>query len=160
MQPPYRRRRNPGGPSGNRLIFRRPLAAKRHLPRQRSLVERAPFSAADVLEPGERRRVSSLDEIATLVDLIAAESHESGQAPAHHLPRNRRIVAPNPRGGWDVTHPGAPSEDSTHPTQAEALVVARRRLCSAGGGELVTLGADGSADDTHTVVGRYKVSSD
>lgn len=56
---------------------------------------------------------------------------------------NRRIVSPNPGGGWDVDKPGASRASSHHGTQADAQPAARKYLHNEGGGELITQGRDG-----------------
>jgi hypothetical protein len=64
---------------------------------------------------------------------------------------NRRIVSPNPQGGWDVNKPGASRASSHHDTQASAQGAARRYLHNEGGGELITQGRDGRIRDKDTV---------
>lgn len=64
---------------------------------------------------------------------------------------NRRIVSPNPDGGWDVNKPGATRVSSHHDTQADAQAAGRRYLGNEGGGELSTQGRDGRIRDKDTV---------
>jgi hypothetical protein len=64
---------------------------------------------------------------------------------------NRRIVSPNPTGGWDVNKPGASRASSHHANQAEAQAAGRRYLGNEGGGELITQGRNGRIRDKDTV---------
>jgi hypothetical protein len=57
--------------------------------------------------------------------------------------QNRRIVSPNPKGGWDVNKPGASRASSHHANQGEAQSAARRYLRNEGGGELSIQGRNG-----------------
>jgi hypothetical protein len=64
---------------------------------------------------------------------------------------NRRIVSPNPDGGWDVNKPGASRASSHHERQADAQSAARRYLYNEGGGELITQGRDGRIRSKDTI---------
>ena len=65
--------------------------------------------------------------------------------------RNERHVVRNPKGGWDVTKPGASRSSSHHDTQAEAEARAKEILAHSGGGEAVIHGQDGRIRDSDTV---------
>jgi hypothetical protein len=67
------------------------------------------------------------------------------------MPGNRRIVSPNPDGGWDVNKPGAARASSHHDTQSDAQSAARGYLRNSGGGELITQGRNGQIRDKDTV---------
>ncbi|MBA2720271.1 MAG: DUF2188 domain-containing protein [Chloroflexi bacterium] len=64
---------------------------------------------------------------------------------------NRRIVKPNPDGGWDVSKPGAERASGHFGTQHEAIDRGRQILGNDGGGELTIMGRDGRIRDSDTV---------
>ncbi len=63
----------------------------------------------------------------------------------------RRIVQPNPTGGWDVAKPGAKRVSAHTDTQAQAMERARQILGNVGGGELTIKGKAGKIRDSDTV---------
>ena len=64
---------------------------------------------------------------------------------------NRRIVQPNPGGGWDITAPKAERVSGHFDRQADAINRGREILENAGGGELQIRGRDGKIRDSDTV---------
>jgi hypothetical protein len=67
------------------------------------------------------------------------------------IPPPTRTVTPNPRGGWDVTKPGASRASSHHSSEADARSAARRYLERSGGGELIVHGRDGRVYEKDSV---------
>lgn len=65
----------------------------------------------------------------------------------------RRIVKPNPDGGWDVAARGAQRASAHTDTQADAIDRAREIVTNLGGGEVEIRGTDGRIRDTRTVGG-------
>lgn len=63
----------------------------------------------------------------------------------------RRIVSPNPNGGWDVRKPGARKASAHAPTQRDADRRAGEILRNAGGGERITQGRDGRIRSKDTI---------
>ena len=63
----------------------------------------------------------------------------------------RRVVQPNPDGGWDVTAPGATRKSAHTDTQQEGINRAREILEHLGGGELETRGRDGRIRAVDTI---------
>jgi hypothetical protein len=63
----------------------------------------------------------------------------------------RRIVEPNPEGGWDVTARGAERASAHYEKQADAIDRARGILGNLGGGELEIRGSDGRVRKQDTV---------
>jgi hypothetical protein len=65
--------------------------------------------------------------------------------------RNRRIVSPNPDGGWDVKAPNAGRASAHTDTQAQAIARAKEIVANTGGGEVTIQGRDGRIRDSDTV---------
>jgi hypothetical protein len=63
----------------------------------------------------------------------------------------RRIIKPNPSGGWDVAARNADRASAHFPTQAEAIDRGREILGNLGGGELEVRGRDGGVRAQDTV---------
>ncbi len=63
----------------------------------------------------------------------------------------RRIVQPNPEGGWDLVKPGASRVSAHTATQAQAVQRGREILSNIGGGELTIKGKDGKIRDSDSV---------
>jgi hypothetical protein len=63
----------------------------------------------------------------------------------------RRIVKPNPEGGWDVAARNAQRASAHYDTQADAIDRARQILGNLGGGELEVRGRDGEVRKQDTV---------
>jgi hypothetical protein len=64
---------------------------------------------------------------------------------------NRRIVSPNPSGGWDVRAPNAKRASAHERTQADADNRAGQILRGIGGGERITQGRDGRIRSKDTI---------
>ena len=67
------------------------------------------------------------------------------------MPTNRRMVSPNPDGGWDVRKPGASRSSGHFDTQREAIDRAREVVAGSGGGEVTIQGRQGKIRDSDTV---------
>lgn len=67
------------------------------------------------------------------------------------MSKNRRLVVPSPRGGWDVKAPGAERASSHHRTQRQAEARAKEIVANAGGGEVRIHGRNGRIRDSDTV---------
>jgi hypothetical protein len=67
------------------------------------------------------------------------------------MKKSDRIVAPNPKGGWDVRAPGAKRASTHTQTQAQAMDAAKRIVGNAGGGEAQIRGRNGRIRDSDTV---------
>lgn len=65
----------------------------------------------------------------------------------------RRIVKPNPDGGWDVAARGAKRSSAHTDTQKEAIDRARTIVTNLGGGEVEIRGENGRIRDSRTVGG-------
>ncbi|MDQ1597004.1 MAG: hypothetical protein QOI70_428 [Microbacteriaceae bacterium] len=63
----------------------------------------------------------------------------------------RRIVEPNPDGGWDVAARNATRASAHYDKQADAIDRARQILGNIGGGELEIRGQDGQVRKQDTV---------
>jgi hypothetical protein len=63
----------------------------------------------------------------------------------------RRVVKPNPEGGWDVAARGAERASAHRDNQADAIDRAREILGNLGGGELEIRGRDGEVRKQDTV---------
>ena len=63
----------------------------------------------------------------------------------------RRIVKPNPAGGWDVAARNAQRASGHFDRQSDAIDRAREILSNLGGGELEVRGADGRVRQQDTV---------
>lgn len=63
----------------------------------------------------------------------------------------RRIVSPNPDGGWDIRKPGARRASAHASTQRDADRRAGEILRNAGGGERITQGRDGRIRSKDTI---------
>ena len=68
---------------------------------------------------------------------------------------NRRIVQPNPEGGWDVTARDAHRASAHTTTQAEAITRAREIVTNLGGGEVEIRGRNGRIRDVDTIAGGH-----
>jgi hypothetical protein len=64
---------------------------------------------------------------------------------------NTRHVVRNPKGGWDVTKPGASRASAHADTQAAAIARAKEIVANQGGGEVRIHGRDGRIRDSDTV---------
>lgn len=64
---------------------------------------------------------------------------------------NKRIVSPNPEGGWDVRAPNAQRVSAHERTQAGADKRAAQILRNDGGGERITQGRDGKIRSKDTI---------
>lgn len=62
-----------------------------------------------------------------------------------------RDVSPSPKGGWDVTKPGAGRASAHTKTQREAEQRAKQMVGKEGGGEVRIHGRDGRIRDSDTV---------
>jgi hypothetical protein len=67
----------------------------------------------------------------------------------------RRIVEPNPDGGWDVTARGAERASAHYDNQDDAINRAREILGNLGGGELEIRGRGGEVRKQDTVPHGY-----
>ncbi len=63
----------------------------------------------------------------------------------------RRVVQPNPDGGWDVKNPGGAKASAHTNTQADAIKRGREILGNLGGGELEIRNQQGRIRDVDTV---------
>lgn len=63
----------------------------------------------------------------------------------------RRIVKPNPDGGWDVAARDAQRASAHYDKQSDAIDRARQILGNSGGGELEIRGRDGEVRKQDTV---------
>jgi hypothetical protein len=63
----------------------------------------------------------------------------------------RRIVKPNPDGGWDVAARNAQRASAHYDNQSDAIDRAREILGNLGGGELEVRGRDGAVRKQDTV---------
>jgi hypothetical protein len=63
----------------------------------------------------------------------------------------RRVVQPNPNGGWDVKNPRGARASAHTDTQADAVDRAREILTNLGGGELEIRNRQGEIRDVDTV---------
>lgn len=63
----------------------------------------------------------------------------------------RRIVSPNPEGGWDVRKPDADRASAHLDTQRDADRRAGEILRNVGGGERITQGRDGKIRSKDTI---------
>ena len=63
----------------------------------------------------------------------------------------RRIVKPNPEGGWDVAARNAKRASAHYGKQSDAIDRARTILGNAGGGELEVRGRDGRVRQQDTI---------
>jgi Uncharacterized protein conserved in bacteria (DUF2188) len=78
----------------------------------------------------------------------------AGTAKGREMPeRNppRRVVQPNPEGGWDVKNPRGKRSSAHTDTQADAIDRAREILGNLGGGELEIRNRRGQIRDVDTV---------
>ena len=64
---------------------------------------------------------------------------------------NKRIVSPNPDGGWDVRAPNASRASAHERTQAAADKRAAEILRNLGGGERITQGRTGRIRSKDTI---------
>lgn len=63
----------------------------------------------------------------------------------------RRIVSPDPKGGFRIDAPGAKRASDKAPTQGAAEKRAKQIVKNLGGGEVTTRGKDGRIKDSDTV---------
>lgn len=63
----------------------------------------------------------------------------------------RRIVQPDPEGGWDVARRGGQRASAHLETQADAIARAKEIVANLGGGEVEIRGRDGRIRATDTV---------
>jgi Uncharacterized protein conserved in bacteria (DUF2188) len=78
-----------------------------------------------------------------------ADSAEGHEMPERNPPR--RVVQPNPEGGWDVKNPRGERASVHTGTQADAIDRAREILSNLGGGELEIRNRQGQIRDVDTV---------
>jgi hypothetical protein len=63
----------------------------------------------------------------------------------------RRIVSPDPKGGYRIDAPGAKRASAKAPTQRSAQNRAKQIVKNLGGGEVTTRGKDGRIKDSDTI---------